>query len=267
MAHAHHELTFLLGIPGIVCFKHTNESIFILVWSDNFPPIHISLQKWLGIISRSRPLLLTPDRYLEPWAHHNKLCCSQYLVWIKYAQLILLWVISMIMLIMSSQTPTSNLSMKVQIILHAQGFSPAKCNKTCVFVSVDVLIIIGYSPVCSWFGATMLTMLMCYIYNLKYIYIAGFFVGIQIVYKWDYRWAFVSVWVFLVKNLRILEMNTSLGTCCDRVATLWLSGWLCGDWDLLLGIIGVMGQQSYIKLLIMAKYHNQRDRWGGNPGH
>lgn len=104
---------------------------------------------------------------------------------------------------------------------------------------------------------------MCYIYNLKYIYIAGFFVGIQIVYKWDYCLAFVSAISFLLGILRILEMNRTLGTCCDWVASALMTIRMRLIMRLLRFvagcIIGVMGQQSYIKTLITAKYHNQRD--------
>ena len=163
-------------------------------------------------------------------------------------------------------TPTSNLSMKVQIIRHAQNFYAAKWGKIWVF-SLDVHGVHNY-----WFWPHVIliwlegsTMLMCYIYNLKYIYIAGFFVRIQIVYKWDYCSAFVSAGAFLVKippNIGNEHKSWHLlwSSSCPHVLIPWLS---C---DLSPGIIGVMGQQSYIKTLIMAKYHNQRETGGGNPG-
>lgn len=162
-------------------------------------------------------------------------------------------------------TPTSNLSMKVQIIRHALNFYGAKWGKIWVF-SLDVHGVHNYWfwPHVSliWFEGS--TMLMCYIYNLKYIYIAGFFVRIQIVYKWDYCSAFVSAISFLLRIPRILEMNRTLGTCCDWVSAALMTIRMRLVMRLLrfvVGcIIGVMGQQSYIKTLIMAKYHNQRDR-------
>ena len=82
-------------------------------------------------------------------------------------------------------------------------------------------IIIRFCPMCSWFGVTILTMLMCYIYNLKYIYIAGIFLLEYKLYINEITVQLLSQpGPFLLKFLRILEMNTSLGTCCDRVATL-----------------------------------------------
>ena len=113
-------------------------------------------------------------------------------------------------------------------------------------------------------------MLVCYIYNLKYIYIAGFFVGIQIVYKWDYSSAFVSAVSFLLGIPRILEMNRTLGTCCDWVASALMTIRMRLIMRLLRfvagSIIGVMGQQSYIRSLIMAKYHNQEEETQDNHG-
>ena len=211
------------------------------------------------------------DRYLEAWAHQNiqsvlqpvfgldKICTADLIVGNLYDN------------VHNEQSwrPPLTFQWRSRWFSMLKTFSRQNVVKYEFYVCWMFFIIIRFSPMCSWFGATMLTMLMCYIYNLKYIYIAGFFVRIQIVYKWDYCSAFVSAGAFLVKippNIGNEHKSWHLlwSSSDPHVLILWLSGWLCGRCDLSLGIIGVMGQQSYIRSLIMAKYHNQEEETQDN---
>ena len=164
-----------------------------------------------------------PDRYLEAWAHQNiqsvlqpifgldKICTADLIVGNLYDN------------VNNEQPwrPPLTFQWRSRWFSMLKTFSRQNVVKYEFYVCWMFFIIIRFCPMCSWFGVTILTMLMCYIYNLKYIYIAGIFLLEYKLYINEITVQLLSQpGPFLLKFLRILEMNTSLGTCCDRVAAL-----------------------------------------------
>ena len=117
------------------------------------------------------------DRYLEAWAHQNiqsvlqpifgldKICTADLIVGNLYDN------------VHNEQSwrPPLTFQWRSRWFSMLKTFSRQNVVKYEFYVCWMFFIIIGFSPMCSWFGPTILTMLMCYIYNLKYIYIAGLF--------------------------------------------------------------------------------------------
>ena len=127
-------------------------------------------------------------------------------------------------------TPTSNLSMKVQMILHAQDFFSAKCSKIWVLCLLDVLHNYWVQP----------HVLLIWCDHLNHVNVLHLQSEIHLhswIFLLEYKLYINEITVqllsqpgpFLLKFPRILDMNTSLGTCCDRVATLmsWSPDYRC----------------------------------------